>query len=161
MIVANPLNPKVADEAMVMGPVISAKSKQYILEMIETGVKEGATLAVDGRDITVPGCENGYFVGHAVFTDVKPGMEIHSTEIFGPVVVVLKVDALDEAIEIIDDHQYGNGASISSLNPRSLPRDFGRRTAKTKKLEINGCSWYCVNSKASRIEQFEWSRNPA
>ena len=116
VLVANPLDPRVADEAMVMGPVISAKSKQYILEMIETGVKEGATLALDGRDITVPGCENGYFVGPTIFTDVKPGMEIHSTEIFGPVVVVLKVDSLDEAIAIINDHQYGNGASIYTQN---------------------------------------------
>ena len=116
VLVANPLDPRVADEAMVMGPVISAKSKQFILEMIETGIKEGATLSLDGRDITVPGCENGYFVGPTVFTDVKPGMEIHSTEIFGPVVVVLKAGSLDEAIRIINDHEYGNGASIYTQN---------------------------------------------
>lgn len=112
VIVANPLDPKVADEEMVMGPVISAKSKKFILEMIEKGVKEGATLALDGRDLVVPGCEKGHFVGPTVFTDVKPGMEIHNTEIFGPVVVILKADTLDEAINIINEHQYGNGASI-------------------------------------------------
>ena len=116
VIVANPLDPKVADESMVMGPVISAKSKKFILEMIETGVKEGATLALDGRDLVVPGCERGHFVGPTVFTDVKPGMEIHSTEIFGPVVVILKADTLDDAIKIINDHQYGNGASIYTQN---------------------------------------------
>jgi len=57
VLVANPLDPKVADEPMVMGPVISARSKKFILGMIETGIREGATLALDGRDIVVPGCE--------------------------------------------------------------------------------------------------------
>jgi len=116
VIVADPLDPKVANEPMVMGPVISAKAKKFILDMIETGVREGATLALDGRDLVVKGCENGYFVGPIVFTDVKPGMEIHKTEIFGPVVVILKADSLDEAIKIINDHQYGNGASIYTQN---------------------------------------------
>jgi malonate-semialdehyde dehydrogenase (acetylating)/methylmalonate-semialdehyde dehydrogenase len=116
VIMANPLDPKVADEPMVLGPVISSKSKKFILDMIETGVKEGATLALDGRDAVVPGCKKGYFVGPTVFTDVKPGMEIHKTEIFGPVVVILKAETLDEAIKIINDHQYGNGASIYTQN---------------------------------------------
>jgi malonate-semialdehyde dehydrogenase (acetylating)/methylmalonate-semialdehyde dehydrogenase len=116
VLVANPLNPKVADESMVMGPVISGKSKKFILEMIEKGIEEGATLALDGRDIVVAGCEKGHFVGPTVFTDVKPGMEIHSTEIFGPVVVILKAESLDEAIKIINDNQYGNGASIYTQN---------------------------------------------
>ena len=115
-IVANPLDPKVADEAMLMGPVITAKSRQFILDMIETGVKEGATLALDGRGVSVPGCEKGYFVGPTVFTDVKPGMKIHSTEIFGPVVVILKADSLDQAIKIINDHQYANACSIYTQN---------------------------------------------
>ncbi len=116
VLVGDPLDPKFADEPMVMGPVISARSKQFILNMIEAGIKEGATLALDGRDIVVPGCERGHFIGPTVFTDVKPGMEIHSTEIFGPVVVVLKAGSLDEAIGIINDHQYGNGASIYTQN---------------------------------------------
>ncbi|MFH1268347.1 MAG: CoA-acylating methylmalonate-semialdehyde dehydrogenase [Planctomycetota bacterium] len=112
VIVANPLDPSVADADVVMGPVISARSKAFIFEMIQAGVDEGATLALDGRSLTVPGCERGHFVGPTVFTDVKPGMKIHQTEIFGPVVVILKADSLDEAIRIINDHQYGNGASI-------------------------------------------------
>ncbi|MDO9464426.1 MAG: CoA-acylating methylmalonate-semialdehyde dehydrogenase [bacterium] len=116
IIVANPLDPKVADEPMVMGPVISAKSKKFILDMIETGINEGATLALDGRNIMVDGCEKGYFIGPTIFTDVKPGMKIHETEIFGPVVVILKADTLDESIKIINDHQYGNGASIYTQN---------------------------------------------
>lgn len=116
VIVCDPLDPKVADEPMVMGPVISAKSEKFILEMIETGVQEGATLALDGRQLVVKGCEKGHFIGATVFTDVKPGMEIHKTEIFGPVVVILKADSFDEAIQIINDHQYGNGASIYTQN---------------------------------------------
>lgn len=116
VMVANPLDPEVADEAMVLGPVISAKAKQFILEMIEKGVEEGATLAYDGSEVSVEGGENGHFVGPVVFTDVKPGMEIHKTEIFGPVLVILKAETLDEAIRIINDHRYGNGASIYTQN---------------------------------------------
>ncbi len=116
VIVADPLDPKVADQPMVSGPVISAKAKKFILEMIETGVKEGATLGLDGRDIVVPGCQKGHFIGPTVFTDVVPGMEIHKTEIFGPVVVILKAQSLDQAIKIINDHEYGNGASIYTQN---------------------------------------------
>ena len=116
VVVANPLDPDYADHPVLMGPVISAKAKDFILGMIDEGVKEGATLALDGRDIEVPGCPNGHFIGPTVFTDVAPGMKIHQTEIFGPVVVILKADTLDEAIRIINSHQYGNGASIYTQN---------------------------------------------
>ena len=115
-IVADPLDPKVAEEPMLMGPVISAAAKEFITGMIEKGVAEGATLALDGRDVAMPGCENGHFVGPTVFTDVRPGMEIHRTEIFGPVVVILKADTLDEAIGIINGHQYANACSIYTQN---------------------------------------------
>ena len=116
VLVADPLDPKVADEAMVMGPVISAQARRFILDMIAAGVEEGAALALDGRDIVVAGCEKGHFVGPTVFVDVKCGMKIHQTEIFGPVVVILKAQNLDEAIQIINDHEYGNGASIYTQN---------------------------------------------
>jgi malonate-semialdehyde dehydrogenase (acetylating)/methylmalonate-semialdehyde dehydrogenase len=127
VIVADPLDEAVADEPMVMGPVISDGSKQYIYDMIQTGLEEGATLALDGRGLEVAGCEQGHFVGPTVFTDVKPGMKIHQTEIFGPVVVVLRADSLDEAIEIINDHHYGNGASIYTQNGHHA-RQFKLRT---------------------------------
>lgn len=116
VIIANPLDSGVIDEPLVMGPVISKKSKEFILSMIEVGIKEGATLALDGRSISIPGCEGGYFIGPTVFTGVNPGMKIHQTEIFGPVVVILKADSLDEAINIINNHKYGNGASIYTQN---------------------------------------------
>ena len=114
--IANPLDPEVAEVEMVMGPVISAKAKEFVHSMIETGVKEGATLALDGRGVQGPGFDNGHFVGTTVFTDVEPGMEIHDTEIFGPVQVMLKAQTLDDAIKIINDHEYGNGASIYTQN---------------------------------------------
>jgi malonate-semialdehyde dehydrogenase (acetylating) / methylmalonate-semialdehyde dehydrogenase len=116
VIVANPMDPAVANEGMVMGPVISAGAKKFIEGMIETGVKEGANLVLDGRGHTVPGSEAGHFIGPTVFTDVKPGMEIHDVEIFGPVQVIIKADNFDHAVEIINGHQYGNGASIYTQN---------------------------------------------
>lgn len=114
--VADPLDPRTMDEPMLMGPVISARAREAILEMIQAGVDEGATLALDGRRLSVPGCERGHFLGPTVFTDVRPGMQIHQTEIFGPVVVILRAGSLDEAIRIVNDHPYGNGASIYTQN---------------------------------------------
>ena len=116
VIVANPLDPRVADQAMVMGPVISAKAKEFILSIIDAGVKEGARLSLDGRDVKVPGGEAGHYVGPTVFTAVRPGMTVHQTEIFGPVQVILKAETLDDAIRIVNEHPYGNGASIYTQN---------------------------------------------
>jgi len=116
VIVADPLDPQVAAEPMVMGPVISTQSQAFIHGMIETGVKEGAALMLDGRGVRVPGRERGHFVGPTVFTGVEPGMEIHRTEIFGPVQVILRAATLDDAIRVINEHPYGNGASIYTRN---------------------------------------------
>jgi malonate-semialdehyde dehydrogenase (acetylating)/methylmalonate-semialdehyde dehydrogenase len=115
-LVANPLDPRYEEEPLLLGPVISKKAKESILGLIEDGVREGATLALDGRDVVVEGSEGGYYIGPTVFTDVKPGMKIHKTEIFGPVVVILKADTLDDAIRIVNSHEYGNGASIYTQN---------------------------------------------
>lgn len=112
VIVANPLDPAVAEEPLLMGPVISARAKTSIEALIETGVHEGANLVLDGRGAQVRGCEQGHFLGPTVFTGVRPGMVIHQTEIFGPVVVILCAATFDEAVRILNDHPYGNGASI-------------------------------------------------
>jgi malonate-semialdehyde dehydrogenase (acetylating)/methylmalonate-semialdehyde dehydrogenase len=114
--VADPLDPAVAGEAMVMGPVISDKARRFIEGMIDTGTREGAMLALDGRGFKVKGRDGGHYVGPTVFTGVRPGMEIHRTEIFGPVQVILKAATLDDAIAIINEHPYGNGASIYTQN---------------------------------------------
>jgi malonate-semialdehyde dehydrogenase (acetylating)/methylmalonate-semialdehyde dehydrogenase len=115
-IIADPLAPDMADEAMLMGPVISAQARQFIHEMIETGIKEGATLALDGRGARIKGCENGHFVGPTVFTDVTPDMAIYKTELFAPVVCIMKVNSLDEALQLIRDHRYGNAACLYTQN---------------------------------------------
>lgn len=112
VLVADPLDPRYADEAMLMGPVISARHKAFVLGMIDEGVREGATLALDGRDLAIPGRPGGHFIGPTVLTDVRPGMAVHRTEIFGPVVVILKADSFEEAVGILNDHPYGNGASL-------------------------------------------------
>jgi malonate-semialdehyde dehydrogenase (acetylating)/methylmalonate-semialdehyde dehydrogenase len=116
VILANPLDPKYAEEPLVMGPVISKKANDFIYKMIDVGIKEGAKLLLDGRGAKVQGHEKGFFIGPTVFADVKEGMEIHKTEIFGPVVCIMKAKNLDEAIGIINRHQYGNGASIYTQN---------------------------------------------
>ncbi len=112
VVVADPLDPRVASESMVVGPVISEKSRRFIHEMIETGLREGATVAVDGRGVSVAGGELGHFVGPTVLTGVRPGSAVHRTEIFGPVVVVLQAGSFEEAVGIINGGEYGNGASI-------------------------------------------------
>jgi malonate-semialdehyde dehydrogenase (acetylating)/methylmalonate-semialdehyde dehydrogenase len=112
VIVADPLDPKVAQQPMVMGPVITAAAQEFIHSMIETGVKEGAVLELDGRGYKVRGREGGHFVGPTVFSSVRPGMQVHLTEIFGPVQVILRAATLDDAIRVVNEHPYGNGASI-------------------------------------------------
>jgi len=114
--VGDPLDPALAEEPLVVGPVISAKAKERISALVDEGVREGARLALDGRNIVVKGREKGHFIGPTVLVDVRPGMKVHQTEIFGPVVVILKAETLDDAIQIINEHPYGNGASIYTQN---------------------------------------------
>lgn len=99
-----------------VGPVISAQAKDRIYRLVESGVKEGAKLVLDGRGVKVPGFEKGNFVGPTILTDVKPTMECYREEIFGPVLVCLFVDTLDEAIQLINSNAYGNGTAIFTTN---------------------------------------------
>lgn len=95
-----------------MGPVISKEHCNKIKDYITTGVEEGATLIRDGRSLVCTNNENGYFVGPTLFDNVKQGMRIHSEEIFGPVLSVVRVNSYQEALDIINTHEYGNGTSI-------------------------------------------------
>ncbi|MEQ7920655.1 CoA-acylating methylmalonate-semialdehyde dehydrogenase [Xanthomonas sp. WHRI 1810A] len=95
-----------------VGPVISRRAKQRILDLIDSGVQEGATLELDGRGISVPGYEDGNFVGPTLFTGVTTAMQIYTQEIFGPVLVVLEVDTLDQAIELVNANPFGNGVGL-------------------------------------------------
>jgi malonate-semialdehyde dehydrogenase (acetylating)/methylmalonate-semialdehyde dehydrogenase len=95
-----------------MGPLVTKPHFEKVKGYVEQGVKEGATLVVDGRGVKVAGHENGYFLGACLFDNVKPEMVIYKEEIFGPVLGVVRVKTLEEAMRLINDHEYGNGTCI-------------------------------------------------
>jgi malonate-semialdehyde dehydrogenase (acetylating)/methylmalonate-semialdehyde dehydrogenase len=95
-----------------MGPLVTKPHFEKVKGYVDQGVKEGATLVVDGRGVKIPGHENGFFLGACLFDNVKPEMVIYREEIFGPVLGVMRVDTLDEAMKLINDHEYGNGTCI-------------------------------------------------
>lgn len=102
-----------------MGPVISQAHKDKVVGYIDKGVEEGATLLVDGRNYQVEGAESGFFVGPTLFDRVTPDMTIYQEEIFGPVLSVVRVDTLEQAIQLINDHEYGNGTAIFTESGRA------------------------------------------
>ena len=79
---------------------------------VDLGVEEGADLVVDGRGLEVPGHKDGFFLGACLFDNVKPGMRIYAEEIFGPVLCVVRAESMQEAMDITDGHEFGNGACI-------------------------------------------------
>jgi malonate-semialdehyde dehydrogenase (acetylating)/methylmalonate-semialdehyde dehydrogenase len=95
-----------------IGPVISKRAKQRILDLIDSGVRQGAKLELDGRDIKVPGYEDGNFIGPTLFSGVTTEMDIYTQEIFGPVLVVLEAETLDDAIELVNANPFGNGVGL-------------------------------------------------
>jgi malonate-semialdehyde dehydrogenase (acetylating)/methylmalonate-semialdehyde dehydrogenase len=95
-----------------VGPVVSKNAKNRILGLVEEGVKQGAKLELDGRGVKVPGFEKGTFVGPTIFSGVTTEMSIYTTEIFGPVMVIVGVNNLDEAIALINKNPFGNGTGI-------------------------------------------------
>ncbi|MFT4937735.1 MAG: malonate-semialdehyde dehydrogenase (acetylating)/methylmalonate-semialdehyde dehydrogenase [Paraglaciecola sp.] len=99
-----------------MGPLVSKIHAEKVLGYIDSGIADGAKLLVDGRDFKVDGHELGYFVGPSLFDHVKPGMRIYNEEIFGPVLCVVRVDSYDDAVKLINSHEYGNGTSIFTTN---------------------------------------------
>jgi len=101
-----------SDEQSEMGPLISGQARDRVLGYVEGGVRDGAVLVEDGRAVAVEGHESGYFVGPTLFDHVGPQMDIYRDEIFGPVLVVVRVDTLDEALALIAESEYGNGAAI-------------------------------------------------
>lgn len=110
--VGDPLDPSMDGDDRAMGPVISRKNKEFIESMIARGVQEGARLLLDGRGCVVPGREQGHYVGPTVLADVQPGSDLHQTEVFGPVVALMRADSFDQAVGILNAHPYGNGASL-------------------------------------------------
>lgn len=110
--VGDPLDPAMDGDDRAMGPVISQKNKDFIESMIARGAEEGARLLLDGRGCRVAGREGGHYVGPTVLADVRPGSDLHATEVFGPVVSLMKAASFDEAVAILNAHAYGNGASL-------------------------------------------------
>lgn len=106
-VIGNGLDPKVS-----MGPIISREQREKVLRYVQIGLEEGASLWVDGSGVSVPEYPDGNWVGHYVFGDVTPDMTIAREEIFGPVLSVITVDSLDDALKIIHDNPYGNAANI-------------------------------------------------
>ncbi len=95
-----------------VGPVISKAARSRIEGFIAQGVAEGAKLELDGRNPVIAGYEKGNFIAPTIFSDVKPGMRIYDEEIFGPVLVIVNVDTLDDAIALVNANPYGNGTGI-------------------------------------------------
>lgn len=104
------------DKEVAMGPVITKESKERIEKLIQKGIDEGAKVLLDGRKAQVKGFEDGYYINPTVLDNVKNNMEIHKTEIFGPVLSIMHVETLDEAIELVNEGRYGNSACIFTRN---------------------------------------------
>ncbi len=95
-----------------MGPIVSSDSLDRIHGYIEQGIKDGASLVVDGRDLKIAGHEEGYFIGGCLFDNVTSDMSIYTDEIFGPVLAVVRAENYESAIDLINNHEYGNGTAI-------------------------------------------------
>jgi malonate-semialdehyde dehydrogenase (acetylating)/methylmalonate-semialdehyde dehydrogenase len=110
------------DAGVQMGPVISQASKARIEQVIGRGSAEGATVCVDGRNAVVKGYEKGSFVRPTILANVSPQSEIHRTEIFGPVLSLMHVNTVDEALALVNGGQYGNQASIFTASGAAARR---------------------------------------
>jgi malonate-semialdehyde dehydrogenase (acetylating)/methylmalonate-semialdehyde dehydrogenase len=115
-----------ADKASEMGPLITMAAKERVLGLIDKGVEQGATLAVDGRGFSLQGYEGGYFVGPTLFDNVTAEMEIYKEEIFGPVLSVVRAKTYEEALKLTMDNPYGNGTAIFTRDGDAA-RDFATR----------------------------------
>src|SRR5699024_9988498 len=109
-----------------MGPIITPEAVQRIENYVQTGVDEGATLVVDGRGRTVNGHEDGFFTGGTLFDNVTSDMRIYQEKIFGPVLACVRVDDFGQAVELINEHTYGNGVACYTSDG-NVAREFGRR----------------------------------
>jgi malonate-semialdehyde dehydrogenase (acetylating) / methylmalonate-semialdehyde dehydrogenase len=109
-----------------MGPIVTREARDRIEATIGVGVAEGAKLVVDGRGHEVPGHENGFFTGGTLFDGVTPQMRIYKEEIFGPVLACVRVPDMAEALQLINDHEFGNGVACFTSDG-GVAREFARR----------------------------------
>jgi malonate-semialdehyde dehydrogenase (acetylating)/methylmalonate-semialdehyde dehydrogenase len=113
------------DDDSEMGPVVTRQAQERIVGLIDSGEAQGASIEVDGRGYTVPGFEDGFFVGPTVIDGVSTEMDVYTQEIFGPVLSVVRTDTVDEAIALINANPYGNGTAIFT-NSGEAARRFQR-----------------------------------
>ena len=113
------------DKKSDMGPLITKQHHEKVTGYVKAGIDEGAKLVVDGRGLKVKGHENGFFLGGCLFDNVTPDMKIYREEIFGPVLSVVRVKNYAEALELVNGHEYGNGAAIFT-NDGGAARNFTR-----------------------------------
>jgi malonate-semialdehyde dehydrogenase (acetylating)/methylmalonate-semialdehyde dehydrogenase len=109
-----------------MGPLITAEHRLRVLDYVEAGIDSGAKLVVDGRNLRVTSRPNGFFVGPCLFDHVTPNMSIYKEEIFGPVLSVVRVENFQDAIELVNSHEYGNGVACYTSDGGTA-REFSRR----------------------------------
>ncbi len=102
-----------------MGPLVTREHLHKVRNYVDIGVAEGAELVVDGREMKVPGHEQGFFMGGCVFDHVSPSMRIYNEEIFGPVLVVLRAENLERALSLVNGHEFGNGTAIFTADGRA------------------------------------------
>jgi len=115
------------DPKTELGPVVSAEHKQFVLNWIKKGIEEGAELVLDGRNVKIPGFENGFFVGPTIFDHVQPEMNIGNCEIFGPVTCIKRVKDFEEGLTLMNANEFANGSCIFTQNGY-YAREFARRT---------------------------------
>lgn len=123
------------DPESEMGPLVSRDHLAKVVRYVDEGVEEGAALVVDGRGLKLQGYENGYFLGGCLFDHVRPEMKIYKEEIFGPVLSIVRVDQFEQALTLVNDHEYGNGAAIFTRNG-DVARTFNHR-AKAGMIGVN------------------------
>ena len=121
------------DKNSEMGPLVTKEHLERVRGYVDLGIKEGADLVVDGRDIKLQGYEDGYYIGGCLFDNVKKDMRIYKEEIFGPVLSVVRAKDFNEALNLINDHEFGNGTSIYTRDG-----DAGRTFANQIKVGMVG-----------------------
>jgi len=110
------------DPVSEMGPLVTGQAKQRVTDYIAAGARQGADVVVDGRGLTVPGYEDGFFVGPTLIDRVTPAMDVYTDEIFGPVLSVVRAGTVDEAIRLVNANPYGNGTAIFTSDGESARR---------------------------------------
>jgi malonate-semialdehyde dehydrogenase (acetylating)/methylmalonate-semialdehyde dehydrogenase len=113
-------------DGMDMGPLITRAHRDKVKDYVDIGVAEGAALVVDGRGHTVAGCEDGFFLGGCLFDHVRSDMRIYREEIFGPVLSLMRVGSYEEAMNLVNAHEYGNGVALFTRDGDAA-RDFVQR----------------------------------